>query len=364
MRPHWRGRDSSATTPRMANVKDGETAWRRFLCVTVGVAVAGALLLFAFVAVVDPWGGLPLAPSLPRHTVSSQSRFTKPMLARDARFDSAVVGTSIAKLLRPDALNAALGGRFVNLAFEAATAYEQQRMLEVFLRAHPDARTIVLSLDVRWCDGGPELRSLPGYPFPEWLYAPQRWAGYREALTLTALRDAWAQAVTMAGLRRPRRGDADGYVPFDGAEAAWNLPRALERIASFGIMPAPREQHGEPGPYVTHDRLEKMLEALPATTLAVLFFPPYALAYQGPPEGAAARYWAGCKDRVAALVRARRHTALVDFLRDTPFTHDPAHYYDGMHYRLTVADRLAADIAQAANGVVTEEDYVLLVAAD
>ncbi len=345
-------------------MKNGGTEWRRFFCVAVGGAAAGVALLFAFVAVVDPWGGLPLAPPLPRRPVSAQSRFVKPMLARDLRFDSAVIGSSVAKLLRPEALNAALGGRFVNLAFDAATAYEQDRILEVFVRAHPDARTVVLAVDLRWCNPGPELLHLPAYPFPEWLYATQRWVGYREVLTLTAVRDAWAQAATIAGLRPARREAADGFAPFEGAEAAWNLQRARQRIAADGIIPAPPERRGEPAPYVTHDRLRKMLAALPTTTLAVLFFPPYALSFQGLPDGVSARYWAGCKDRVAGFSRARRHTVLADFMRDTPFTREPAHYYDGVHYRLTVSDRLAADIAQAANGAATEADYALLVAAD
>jgi hypothetical protein len=128
-------------------------------------------------------------------------------------------------------------------------------------------------------------------------------------------------------------------------------------------MPA-AEQGGEPGPYVTHGRLAVLLAELPASVRVVLFFPPFARAYQGPPGGAAERYWAVCKERVASLVRARRGTVLVDFLRDTDFTREPSNYYDGMHYRLTVADRLAAALAAAARGERTHPDYRLLVAAD
>ncbi len=100
---------------------------------------AGALvsLVYLFIALVDPWGGLPLSPALPRVPVTTSARFAFPMLARDARFDSAVIGSSTARLLRPDRLNPLFGARFVNLAFDAATTHEATRLLHVFLQSRP-----------------------------------------------------------------------------------------------------------------------------------------------------------------------------------------------------------------------------------
>jgi hypothetical protein len=93
-----------------------------------------------------------------------------PALARSDRFDSAVFGTSTSRLLRPVVLNAAFGARFVNLAMNAATAYEQTRLMAVFRRAHPEAHQVLVGLDLAYCRPGlPELKFTPR-PFPAWMY--------------------------------------------------------------------------------------------------------------------------------------------------------------------------------------------------
>jgi hypothetical protein len=328
--------------------------WRRFWWIVIASFAAPTAALFLFVAIVDPWAGFPLSPSLPRQPVSSLARYALPMLARSPRFDSAIIGTSIARMIRPAALDALLDARFASLAFNSATADEQERMLGLFLSAHPKARYVVIDVDFRWCDPGPEQTRLSEYDFPEWLYAPTRWRGYRVALTLFAMRESWAQFATMLGLKPPRR-EPDGYATFTGAEAAWNLPRAVEHIAESGIMPGPPDPQAPPTrwPTVTLPRLSGMLAAMPPVTEVLLFFPPFAQSYQGPPSGPARRYWAECKRRISTLAHTRPGTVVADFLIDSDFTRDPANYYDGYHYRTTVADRLAASLALAFQGLAS-----------
>lgn len=352
------------TAPSTEEAPNRRAAWCRFWYIAIASFAAPTAMLFLFVAIVDPWDGFPLSPPLPRHPVSSLARYALPMLARSARFDSAIIGTSTARLIRPAVLDSLLDARFVMLAFDAATAYEQARMLALFLGAHPQARYVVIGMDIRWCDPGPEQPRFPGYDFPEWLYVPTSWSGYRHGLTLFGLRESWAQFTAMLGLRALSRGP-DGYAVFAGAEAAWNLPRALERIAESGIMPGPPDPETPPAtwPMVTLPRLGGMLAAMPPTTEVLLFFPPFAQAYQGPPGGPARRYWAECKRRVSALAEARPGTVVADFLIDSAITSGATNYYDGVHYRTTVADRVAALLALAFRGAdLPSDDYLILTA--
>ncbi len=76
-------------------------------------------------ALVDPFDTLPLSPPAERWPVATDARFSFPALARAARFDSAVFGTSTSRLLRPAVLDPAFGARFANLAMNDATVYEQ-----------------------------------------------------------------------------------------------------------------------------------------------------------------------------------------------------------------------------------------------
>ena len=84
---------------------------------------------------------------MPRVPITGNARFSMPALARSQRFDSAVLGSSSSRLLRPEQLDALIGGRFANLAMNAATAWEQAQLLAVFARTHAQARTVVWGLD-------------------------------------------------------------------------------------------------------------------------------------------------------------------------------------------------------------------------
>jgi hypothetical protein len=50
---------------------------------------------------------------------------------------------------------------------------------------------------------------------------------------------------------------------------------------------------------------------------------------------------------------------VVDFLLPSPITGVDDNYWDGMHYRVSVADRLAQDLTAAIRGEPSE-DYRLL----
>jgi hypothetical protein len=66
--------------------------------------------------------------------------------------------------------------------------------------------------------------------------------------------------------------------------------------------------------------------------------------------------WRECKRRVAALMTRVPNALAVDFMRPSPITNVDDNYWDGMHYRIAVADRIARDLAAAERGQ-TSLDY-------
>jgi hypothetical protein len=80
-------------------------SWRRIFYTSVIATVLPALVVFLFVAIIDPWDALPLSPQMPRQPVTTSARYAFAMLARSASFDSAVIGTSTTRLLRPAGLD-------------------------------------------------------------------------------------------------------------------------------------------------------------------------------------------------------------------------------------------------------------------
>jgi hypothetical protein len=330
-------------------------AWQRWLRLWLAAAVGGVLALFLLVAIVDPWDALPLSPPLPRVPISSNARFSHPALARSARFDAAIFGTSTTRLLRPAALDPLFGARFVNLAMNSATAYEQIRLLQVFLRAHPHPGAVLIGLDQAWCV--PKLERYTPRPFPEWIYEPApRWAGYREALQPYAVQEAANQLAVMLGLKRRRYG-LDGYTRFVPPESEYD-PRRVDRAFARWPLPdaAPAPIDWSPPPLPALDLLRKALASLPPGTRALLFFVPISVEQQGVPGSATARNWAACKAGAAAVARASG-AELRDFLIASPITRTRASYWDPLHYREAVAQRLSEDLGTGAR---EGEDWVRL----
>lgn len=305
-------------------------------------------VLYAFVAIVDPWDALPLSPPLPRVPISSNARFTMPALARSPSFDSIVLGTSTARLLQPAALDPGFGARFMNGAMNSATAWEEMQLLGVFLRAHPRPRAVLVDIDASWC--GPTADRLTPRPFPEWMYRPGRWQAYREMLTPFAVQEAANQLMVMLHLKRRRYG-LDGYTRFVPPDADYDPARVAAAFARWGMpdeAPAPPD---ETIPLPALPLLEAGLDRVPPGTRVVLFFPPDHVDQQGRPGSRAAARWAACKAAVAAI-GARHGAEVLDMLRNSGLTRERANYWDPLHYRESVAAEVAALLARPEGDAV------------
>ena len=312
-------------------------------------------MVWLFVTVVDPWGMLPLSLPLPRVPVSTNARYSMPMLATSPAFDSALVGTSTSRLLRPEALDRVMGGRFVNLSMNAATAWEQAQMVALFARTHPAPRRVLFGLDLSWCALAPERSS--GRDFPSWMYGGSRWAGYTRMMNLYAVQEAGSQLWIMLGLKRRRYG-LDGYTSFVPPDDAYDPARvaaAFARPDLLGAVPAPNPAERFPALPLLADALHN----LPGGTRKLLFFAPASTVLQGAPGSDVARAWAACKAQVAALAGSVPNTVVADFLVPSPVTSDRSNYWDPLHFRTTIADRIAADLARAEAGEDTPDGPVL-----
>ena len=214
--------------------------WRRF-AKTLLLSAAGLVGgLYLFVIAVDPWGSLPLSLPLPRVPISSNARFAFPVLARSPRFDAAVFGTSTARLLRPVDLDPEFGARFVNLAMNSATAWEQSQMLGVFLRAHPHPAAILIDMDAAWC--GESAERLTPRPFPDWMYRRNRWPGYAEMFTPYAVQEAFNLVLVLLHVKQSSYG-TDGYTSFVPPDASYDPARV---DAAFARWPPTNEQPTAP----------------------------------------------------------------------------------------------------------------------
>lgn len=327
---------------------DAPTAWRAFSAAFGAVAVALLVLLYGFVIALDPFGRRVGPDYPPTPLMDVNQRYMYPQLARSGLFDSAIFGTSTARLLDPRELGAALGGRFANLAVNAGTPWEQTELARLFLRHVKAPRTLVFALDRAWCDPWadfPMLR-LTFRSFPPWLYDENALNDYPELLSSKSLEIAGRVALNRLGLMPPRIRQ-DGYEVFTPPEETYDLARAREHLR-MESGPALVGIQTDPPTFPAIGWLAEVIRAAPPQTRIALLFPPlHASAL--PTRGAATAQDEACK---AAAIRtlAGRDAVALDYRQASTLTEQDANFWDKLHYRLPIASRIASAIAAAFDG--------------
>lgn len=344
----------------MSSSTSSSDPWRRFFRLIAGSAAIAAGLVYAFVVLVDPFDLLPLSPPLHRVPVASNQRFSFPTLARSQKFDSVVIGTSSSRLLRPEVLNPLFDARFANLSMNAATVYEQMQLYGVFTRAHPNPKAVILGMDFPWCVTGPDYDRLTFRSFPPWMYQDNLWVGYREMFNLYAVQSAGQLFGVLIGVKKPDQG-LDGFTSFVPPDDQYDRARAQLHLNAARPMVPPGLRSGAPDTWTfpTMVALRTFLTSVPATTRKLLYLVPYsryALTQPGSPEQTV---WDECRRHIVETAKEVPNTQVLDFMFLSPITSDDDHYWDGLHYRIGIADQLARDFAAAARGE-TSADYRIL----
>ncbi len=344
-------------------------AWRQFGKTMLGVALSVASVLYAAVLIIDPYDSIWFSPPFDRAPITLNQRFSFPALARKARFDSAVIGTSTIRLLRPAKLNQVFGGNFVNLSMNDARAYEEWRILELFARHHPDARTVVFGIDIVWCEVGETYKKFTRRPFPPWLYDENLGNDLLYMFNFPTVEEAGRELAFLTGFRAMKYG-RDGYSNFLPPDSEYDLARVQRGI--YGDS-GPRRHNSMAQPFVptraerkawtfaTHPFMRAMLTALPESTLKIFLFVPYHHFNQSPPGSLSDAYWRECKRRVTNIAAEFPNAHVLDFMIPSEITLRDANYWDVLHYNVAVADRLAELIAQGVqerSGVPGLFDYL------
>jgi hypothetical protein len=287
-----------------------------------------------------------------RPLVSGSQRFDYPQVMRSGRFDSIIVGSSTARLIDPEQLNGPFAARFANLALNAGTAWEQWTVFEYFRRKAGPPKVLIVGIDAVWCrPDADRMRTVHG--FPDWLYDDNRWNDYPNLFNSGTLELAGRLVGYHLRLNRARS-RYDGFEVFTPAENEFDLARARHGIWSGR---EPRLLPDVPPPPLSDierralsfpalEWMDSMLAELPSSSVKVLAFMPVHVALQAWPGTHDAAVDAECKARIADI--ARTHGAkVVDWRIASPITTDDSNYWDGLHYRLPIAQRITRELVEA-----------------
>ncbi len=342
-----------------------EVTWgdmaRRALC----VFLAAFLALFAFVILIDPYDTVPFSLPLDRAPASTNQRFSYPAVAMDPEFDSVVIGTSVVRLLKPSELEAALGGRFANLAMNSAMPYEQSQILKLFLRNKKHVKTVVFGIDTVWCEQQASPK-FTGRPFPPWLYDGNPWNDAFHLLNLEALEQAGRQLGQLTGLRAEKY-QRNGYANFLPPRSEYDLQKVQKDLYLDGareILPPetpPADNYAafrQSLDFPDLNLLREMVAALPTGTRKVFLGAPVHAITIGPPGSTGEADWQECMSRIAEIGAEFGNSHVLDFKIRSDITMTDANYWDLLHYGTDTASRIVRLVGEGvAAGRSTDPAY-------
>jgi hypothetical protein len=160
-----------------------------------------------------------------------------------------------------------------------------------------------------------------------------------DMLTPYAVQEAANQLMVMLHLKKQRYG-SDGYTSFVPPDAAYDPARVDKAFARWSPIDETPVDPGTPQSFPALGLLAPALASIPADTQIILLFPPVHVEQQGHPGSRTAVRWAQCKQHVTAMAAGRAR--FVDMLIPSAITQDRANYWDPLHYRVSVARRIAA----------------------
>ena len=321
-------------------------SWSTHLKTFIATVLLSIAVVYLFIVLVDPYDSVPFSLPLEREPVSTNQRFAYPSLARKPNFDSAIIGTSTARLLNPERLNQLTGDSWVNLAMNSATAYEQMEMLKLFLRHHRGAKHIVIGIDDAWCRPGKALQKFTFRPFPPWMYDENRWNDLLYLFNDKALENTVRLLEYWQG-KREAKYDRTGYRDFTADFGEYDLARARKKLyrsgkQDFEELPAGIDPTGSDKPYATLKLLGELIESKAGDTdITLLYMPLHAhhlvknrtnyQACKGKLQGIAG-------DFVARL-------NILDRMQIDTLTRDDANYWDPLHFTNRVAMQLEEELS-------------------
>ena len=328
----------------------------RFVRTTLCSGAIVATAVFAFIALVDPHDNLALSPPVLRAPINTNQRFlvSEPGAVAGVRRRHRRHLDRPAP--RPPRLDRELEGKFVNLAMNSATAYEQSRILELFVRHRPvgsPVRNLIVGIDVIWCTSGAIGDHYTPRPFPEWMYDENPWNDYLHVFNDATLEQAVRQVQFWLGFRKERYG-FDGYENFLPADAEYDLAKARRNIYGASdpsqFVPPPSTARALAPEALSFDRhrlLERMLRSVPQEARKILFIVPVHVFGQPRAGTRAAGELDACKQHLTELADAIPETYLLDFMISSEITRADSNYWDTLHFNVGVAERITRLIGAA-----------------
>ena len=321
--------------------------WKNFLI----TASSCTFFIYLIIILVDPFDTIFFSPPLDRAPMATNQRFSYPAIARNQKFDSAIIGTSSVRLFNPEILNEKFSANFVNLAVNSATPYEQSRFLEYFLRFHPQPKIIIFGIDIKnqnkWCALDNSER-FTEREFPEWIFDDNLWNDLLYHFNGKALEIAGRQVAQLTGFMKPRFG-LDGFDNFTPDISEYDIDKARKNIYGASGKPSQKERPSNPElsseeienlQFPALEFFEEMLKSVPEDTTKIIHIPPRPWLSQPVSNTKDYLVLGECRARMINIAKGKPNLHIFDFSINSPITSEDGNFWDEWHHNILIAEKI------------------------
>jgi hypothetical protein len=337
--------------------RSDKSPWRRYTIVIGATAFGLLALIVGLIALIGPYGPLPMSLSMTRPPIVQSQRLAFPTIVRSGSYDAFVVGSSTSRTIDPTVLDSHLGTHAANVGINGATQHEQRMMAGLIAHQIRNLRLLVWALDATWCAGEVTAIGHPQQPFSDWLYDDIWWNDLPHFANTRALEAAAALVRFQLGMAKARYPD-NGFLIETPAENTYDVTKAHERIYA-GVTLAPTNPMGAGTDPIGEQEasyrfpalawIDQTLSALPASAQRVLVLMPVHVAVLPEAGSAEDGRLRACK-RALTDIAKRNNAALMDYRFASDLTRRDDSYWDALHVRREQAGRITREIVDVAGG--------------
>ena len=314
-----------------------------------GATLAGAVMVINFA--VDPFQHYRKPTWYEARYYRPLQRYVNPGMARHYDYDTVITGSSMMENYRNAEAGAILGGKAINLAMGAMSAWELRQLLTTIIAAGK-AKHIILDLNFNAFAGSPEMQVVTD-PLPLYLYDDNPWNDVRYLLQAQTL----GKSVEIAlGMKRGRY-STDAGQPWYWADEYEFSSKATLRGLDLGninrdFKQPPRRLEGMRASFEAN--LLPILRAHPEVRFSLVYPPWSALVWEDFRQRGQVEVSLAFKRGVFDAVRGLPNVALYDFQPRLEWVTNLDNYKDIYHFSPAISRDMIAAIAKGSDRVTPE----------
>jgi hypothetical protein len=316
---------------------------RRFFATVIGVALVLAAAVMAFDCWVDPFQHYRKAERFPPRFYNAWQRYENPGLAKHWDYDRIVTGSSLMECVLPEDVDRVMGGKTINLAVSAQTAYDAGKLLSTAL-ATGKPRHIIMNVDYNAFSGPPD-RSGFAEPFPAYLYDDSLLNDLPYLLGVGTLRKSLE---TVLGLHWSRFNTDPKRMWYWGAEHQFFAAKAVQGLDPANLNARfhqpPRTLAGMQASFEAN--LAPLVERHPDVKFTFVYAPYAILVWLDFQQRGQLDVTLAFREWLFERTRGLKNVEIFDFHAEPEIVMDLDHFTDIYHFSPKLSKSLVETIAQ------------------